>query len=108
MTEGCNISQFAHPYGLRRRRLLQRLRSILGDRRFRALNFLAVLNIDSGKLTEQRFLNFAYHAACRGAAGRTGPEWLSELLDSCDATTRKVWPRFSPLLFTTWRLHHAG
>ncbi|HEY2383223.1 MAG TPA: hypothetical protein VGK48_18770 [Terriglobia bacterium] len=54
-------------------------------------DFLAILNIDSGKLTDQRFLNFAY-PALRVVAHRDASalEWLSELLNSCDATTQKA------------------
>jgi hypothetical protein len=67
-------------------------------------DFLAILNIDSGKLTEQRFLNFAYPTlrlvAQRDPASR---EWLGELLQSCDATTQKVCADLRNLLRRTRR-----
>jgi hypothetical protein len=54
-------------------------------------DFLAIFNIDSGKFTEQRFLNFAY-PTLRVVAQRDAElrEWLGDLLQSCDATTQKV------------------
>jgi hypothetical protein len=54
-------------------------------------DFLAILDIESGKLTEQRLLNFTY-PTLRLVAQRdpSSREWLSELLQSCDTTTQKV------------------
>jgi hypothetical protein len=61
--------------------------------------FLAIFNFDSGKFTPQYFLNFAYEKLRVIAQGdNASREWLSALLDSCDATTQNVCPELTRLV----------